>query len=230
MIPFLKISLIFGRTFYYYLLSFLPNSNFRALKEKWATSALKDFGYSIEVQGQAPTQVTGPLILVGNHISYLDIMLLMSAYPQIVFIAKKEVRSWPIIGVGADRAGTLFVDRDHKEDRARMRNSIAEQLLKHKAQVAIFPSGTTTLDENRIWKKGVFEIAAENSIPVKAFKITYEPLRESAYIDDDNLLQQMQLIFKIENKKAKLTWLSEYHVSSPIEDAEKIRKAVNCEV
>ncbi|MGZ3690522.1 MAG: lysophospholipid acyltransferase family protein [Pseudobdellovibrio sp.] len=197
------------------------------LKEKWAKMAMKDFGYRIEVKGPPPEESAGPLILVGNHISYLDIMLLMSAYPHIAFIAKKEVRSWPIIGVGADRAGTLFVDRGHKEDRARMRNSIAEQLLQHKAKVAIFPSGTTTLDEKVTWKKGVFEIAAENSIPVKAFKISYDPLRESAYIDEDNLLQQMKLIFKIKNKTAKLTWLDFYQISSPIEDAERIRLDVS---
>ena len=221
-----KIATIFTRTLRYYAISFARPQDIPILKKKWATKAMKDLGYEIEVAGVPPEANNQPLILVGNHISYLDIMLLMSVHPDIVFIAKKEVRGFPVIGKAAERAGTLFVDREARHDRAKMRVQIADALNSSKAQVVVFPSGTTTLDENKTWKKGVFEIAHEHSIPVKAFKIHYSPLRESAYIDDDTLLGQMHKAFKAQNKFARLTWLSHYHIKSPIEDAERIRQDV----
>lgn len=216
--------IIFAKTFHYYFLTWLPNSSISKLKQQWAQSIMKDFGYSVQVAGIAPAP--GPLILVGNHISYLDIMLLMSAHPDIVFIAKKEVSRWPIIGVAAARAGTIFVDREAKDDRQKKRSVIADALKRQNTQVVVFPSGTTTLDENKPWKKGIFEIAKENSIQVKAFKIHYSPLRESAYIDEDNLLTQMQRVFKIKNKTAVLNWKDQHVIHSPIDSADLLRKSL----
>lgn len=224
MISFVRTLSIFGKTFSYYLRSHLPGADVNSLKQKWAASILSDFGYAVSVRGQKPG--TGPLILVGNHISYLDIILLMSVHPAVVFLAKKEVSKWPVIGLAAVRVGTIFVDREQKNDRTQKRSQIADALLKSNSQLAVFPSGTTTLDENKPWKKGIFEIAHQNSIPVQTFKISYSPLRESAYIDEDNLLIQMQKLFGIRNKTASFTWLEQQQIHSPLAMAESLRKSV----
>lgn len=227
MLSTIRVGSVFIKTFHYYFLSFFRKNSVRDLKQKWATSILNDFGYKISVSGQAPT--AGPLILVGNHISYLDIILLLSAHPDIVFIAKKEVSKWPIIGVAAARVGTIFIDRNAKHDRNHNRKQIAVALKQNNSQVVVFPSGTTALDENKPWKNGIFEIAKENLIPVQVFKINYTPLRESAYIDEDNLLSQMKQIFKIKNKKATLQWLDQHMVDSPVETAKAIQQTVQTE-
>ena len=60
--------------------------------------------------------------------------------------------------------------------------------------ITIFPSGTTRLTEDQPWKKGAFEIAKDAKVPVQLFKLDYSPLRELAYINDDNLLGKMQQI------------------------------------
>jgi 1-acyl-sn-glycerol-3-phosphate acyltransferase len=221
-----KLASVFSRVVRYYIISFYRPDDIPHLKQKWAVKAMQDLGYDIKVSGPAPQANGKALILVGNHISYLDIVLLMALHPEVVFVAKKEVSGFPIIGQAAKRIGTLFVDREHKGDREKVRRQLADRLKETQSQVVVFPSGTTTLDENKIWKKGAFEIAHEHSIPVKAFKINYNPLRESAYIDDDNLLKQMYNVSKLKKKSAELIWLSDYQITSPTEDAERIRLAV----
>ena len=142
-----KVFLLFAKTFYYFLLSHFPGQDVRVLKQKWAAAIMRDFGYRVTVSGTAP--LPKPLILVGNHISYLDIMLLMSVHPDIVFVAKKEVAGWPIIGPAAARVGTVFVDRAAKNDGGKKRSQVAEALKKNNTQVVVFPSGTTSLIDRR---------------------------------------------------------------------------------
>ena len=153
---------IFCKTFYYYLLTILKPHSLKDLKQHWAINLMCDFGYSISVSGEPPAP--GPMILVGNHISYLDIMLVMSVHPDVDFIAKKEVSNWPVIGVAAARAGTVFVDRSNSGDGRTKRRMIADALKKNSSQVVVFPSGTTALSESKAWKKGIFEIARRQPV------------------------------------------------------------------
>ncbi len=225
MLNFFKVIYSFSKTFYFYARSLIHPEHVLDLKKKWAETMLKDFGYELQEIGLAP-KLDEVFILVGNHISFLDIFVLMSVNKKVNFVAKKEVRSWPVVGISAARVGTLFVDRSPSADRKAVRAKIAAQIQKEKTLMTVFPSGTTSLVENKVWKKGVFEISKENAVPIKAFKIKYEPLRESAYIDDDHLLTQMMNMHKIKNKKVTLEWLDVFEVDQPEATAEKIRRLV----
>lgn len=220
-------AIIFFRTLCYLVRSYFPQANILALKKEWAEELAGRFGIRIEMKGVSPSEA--PLIVVGNHISYLDIIILMAVHPKITFLAKKEVGEWPVIGPTARRVDTLFVNRTEK-NKVQVRRQIAQQLLEKKSQLAVFPSGTTTLHEELPWKKGMFEIAQEYSIPVKAFKISYSHPRECAYIGEDNLIQQMAQVFKTQGKVAYFEWLDVFHITSPVtspeEEAETVRKAV----
>ncbi len=226
---FFLIVIVFSKTFFYILRSFVQPNSLQELVQKWAQSVMRSFGYQVQIRGEPPPFDDCAMILVGNHMSYLDIVLLMSVTRGIVFIAKKEVRSWPIIGYGAARAKTIFVERDNKENRAQVRVQIAQQLKQHKSKVVVFPSGTTTLHENQPWKRGIFEVAAEAGLPVKAFHLDYSPRRESAYIGDDSLIGQMNLQSELKNKRAVLTWLDEFKISDVAVDSEKIRQKVTAQ-
>lgn len=221
----LRVSHIFYLTFRYWLASFKPDADILKIKKQWALDVLSYMGFEMESRGTPPA-TEGPLILVGNHISYVDIIVLMAAHPRVVFVAKKEISYWPVIGPSATRVGTVFVNRGSKKHRQDVRRQIAEQLLSKNSHVAIFPSGTTTLKEELQWKKGAFEIAKQNSIPVKLFKVTYSHPREVAYVDDDTLLLQMKALFKLPNKKARLEWLGELKVDEPESCAESLRQQV----
>ena len=214
----------FGITFYWWMLSYVKPEKTTHYKRRWAQSVLNYIGYEITHKGEFAEE--GPRIYVGNHVSYLDILLLMAVNPNIAFLAKKEVRSWPILGMAAVRVGTLFVDRESKQDRERLRVQLGEQLLKNNSQLVIFPSGTTTLKEEKIWKKGIFEIAQHYKIPVQLFKIDYDPYRESSFVDDDTMIGKMVQQFSLPTKKAHVTWLKSIHITHPENDAESLRQKV----
>jgi len=222
---FLKALFLFVITFNYLIKSYIFPNKVTELKQRWALRLMNYLGYTVSVSGSPPAKIKAH-ICVGNHISFLDIILLMAVHPEIVFLAKSEVKHWPIIGPCARRVGTLFVNRNNKSDRSELRKQIGEGLQNSTRHLAVFPSGTTTLDENIIWKKGIFEIAEEYLMPVSLFKISYTPLRESAYIDDDNLISSISKMFSLQNKTAHVSWVGSFQIENAMDDAEKIRSSL----
>lgn len=212
---------LFTKTLGYLFRSYAPGESVLELKKKWAQEILDLLGFEVDAQGKAP--VNESVLLVGNHISYIDIIVLMSVHPQVVFLAKKEVSKWPVIGPAARRVGTLFVDRNNKNDRKKARQEIHTLLASGSHHLAVFPSGTTTLDEDLPWKRGIFEIAADQNLPIQTFCITYEPKRISAYIDDDNLVLHLFKLFKTPDKRVKFRWLKMYQPASEEEFIERLR-------
>jgi 1-acyl-sn-glycerol-3-phosphate acyltransferase len=59
---------------------------------------------------------------------------------------------------------------------------VRETILEKRQSISVFPAGTTTIGETAIWRYGAFRIAHEHGIPVQRFEVTYEPLREAAYV------------------------------------------------
>ena len=100
--------------------------------------ALRRLNITVEASGDIPANG----LIVANHLSYLDILAL-SALAPFVFIAKKEVRSWPIFGWISAKAGTLFVDRERKLDTGKVNESVGEALLAG-LRVVLFPEGTSS--------------------------------------------------------------------------------------
>ena len=80
-------------------------------------------------------------MLAANHISWLDICVLLTAYP-VRFIAKSEIRTWPFIGTLVSNAGTLYVEREKRSDTARI-NQVIGDVLQAGGRVAVFPEGMT---------------------------------------------------------------------------------------
>lgn len=179
---FTKTVSVFTTTYDYLQRSLLGEASKETLAGLWARDVLTNVGVSMEVSGTPSTE--SPLILVGNHISYLDIPLLMCAAPNTSFVAKEEVGRWPVIGAGARALNTIFIKRSCSKERSKVREAIGRELLKGK-RVAVFPAGTTCMFESKPWRKGVFEIAKEFNIPVQPFRIRYSHPRTAAYIGRD---------------------------------------------
>lgn len=105
----------------------------------WARKMLGILGIELKVHGQPPAQ--GPVLLVANHLSWLDI-LVMHAARHCRFVAKADVKHWPLIGTLATGAGTLYIERDKRRDAMRVVHHMA-QALRQGDIVAVFPEGTT---------------------------------------------------------------------------------------
>ena len=105
----------------------------------WSMELLAHAGISLRILGQPP--VTGPVMLVANHISWLDIPV-MHAARHCRFVSKSDVQAWPLIGTLATAAGTLYIERSSRRDALRMVRSMQEALERGEV-LAVFPEGTT---------------------------------------------------------------------------------------
>jgi 1-acyl-sn-glycerol-3-phosphate acyltransferase len=105
----------------------------------WHRLALWLIGVRVNVRGKIPGH--RPLLIVANHISWADILVLGSVMP-LCFIAKAEMTNWPVINWLAFMQRTVFVRRDDKRDSRRQADSIAARLVEGDAMV-LFAEGTT---------------------------------------------------------------------------------------
>ncbi len=107
--------------------------------QAWSMELLAKIGISLRLQGQPP--VAGPVMLVANHISWLDIPV-MHAARHCRFVSKSDVKAWPVIGGLATAAGTLYIERASRRDALRMVRTMQESLERGEV-LAVFPEGTT---------------------------------------------------------------------------------------
>ncbi len=110
--------------------------------KRWAEGVLAIFGLDLVVEGTPPTPANGPRLLAGNHVSWVDIYAYLSV-TEVTFVAKSEVRAWPLVGWLASRIGTIFVERDRPRDAVRVGNEVRAALADGTV-VCVFPEGTTT--------------------------------------------------------------------------------------
>ena len=119
----------------------IPSGAWRTHPEvaSWWHNRLCDIlGVELTVSGPRPR---GPALLVSNHVSWLDIVVLGGLTPT-VFLSKHEVRHWPLLGWLAARAGTLFIRRGDGEA-GDVKDQIAAR-LRGDTLLTLFPEGTTT--------------------------------------------------------------------------------------
>lgn len=122
------------------LFPFFSRARCRLEIRKWSAALMHVLGVKVHVH-DAPVRAR-PLMLVSNHVSWLDIFALNSAIPM-RFVAKSEIRRWPFIGWLSAKTGTLFIERGRRSDTARVNRLIAEAMLEGDV-VAVFPEGTTS--------------------------------------------------------------------------------------
>jgi 1-acyl-sn-glycerol-3-phosphate acyltransferase len=103
------------------------------------------FGIRLTVIGK-PVRDRG-VLMVSNHTSYFDILVLSAATP-VSFVAKSQVASWPFFGLMAKLQGSVFIERDRRSQTGHSRDLIQQRLQEGDALV-LFPEGTSD-DGNRV--------------------------------------------------------------------------------
>ena len=109
------------------------------LVREWSRQMLTIIGVELVVQGTPPAH--GPLLMVSNHISWLDILVLNAAHPS-RFVSKADVKGWPLLGSLITGAGTLYIERENRRDAMRVVHHMAERLSAGDV-LTVFPEGTT---------------------------------------------------------------------------------------
>lgn len=165
----------------------------RSVVQRWCTQLLEMASVCVEATGPGPAR---PGMLVANHVSWLDMIALQSLC-ETRFVAKAEVRRWPLIGAIASRLGTVYVDRRS----ARSATNVARQLtalLKAGECVVLFPEGTTS-DGSTVqpFQGSLLQAPIDARASVQPVAITYiEPdtglrCRRASYCGDDGLLDSI---------------------------------------
>jgi 1-acyl-sn-glycerol-3-phosphate acyltransferase len=134
----------------------------------WGRVLTRLLGARVERRGPLPEP---PFLLVANHLSYLDIPLLAETGGR--FVAKAEIRGWPVAGRVCAAAGVIFVDRSTKRDLLRV-GRVLEEAMSEARGVILFPEGTTGRGDAMLpFRPGLLAEAARSRRPVHHAVISY---------------------------------------------------------
>ena len=157
----------------------------------WSRGMLKRIGIELVVKGQP--DMRGPLMLVANHISWLDITSLHAAR-FCRFVSKADIAQWPFIGKLASGVGTLFLERSSRRDAMRVVHHMAASLQAGDV-LAVFPEGTTSDGRSLLpFHANLMEAAIVANVPVQPVALQFidrttgQPSFAPCYINDDTLV------------------------------------------
>lgn len=146
-----------------------PKKKFH-LMQHWCSRFVRLTGIELKVHGQVPDT---PCLLVANHSSFFDIFAITAIYPA-RFIAKEEIKSWPIFGFVARSVNTLFIRRQDKRMICAVNEQIANALAQNEP-IVLFPEGKCT---NGLalapFKPSLLEPAVLSATPVQPIALSYE--------------------------------------------------------
>ncbi len=157
----------------------------------WAMQLLRIWGIDLEIRGQPVA--SGPALLVCNHISWLDIVVI-HATRHCRFVSKSELRDWPVLGTLATGGGTLYIRRAQRKDAMRMVKDMA-QSLRNGDVLGVFPEGTTGDGIGLLpFHANLIQSALEAQAPIQPLALQFVDAATgrismaARYIDDDTLL------------------------------------------
>ncbi|WP_370416141.1 lysophospholipid acyltransferase family protein [Streptomyces fradiae] len=163
----------------------LPAAGRLLLVRLWCRGVLRAFGVRLRVTGR-PVPGAGPLLVVANHISWLDIPLVAAVLPGRM-LAKREVRGWPVLGPLAALGGTVFIDRDRLRSLPGTVATMAGALASG-GRVIVFPEGSTWCGRARgPFRPAAFQAAVDAGAPIQPVRLHYTPVGPAGYVGDDSL-------------------------------------------
>lgn len=177
--------------------------------QAWAQRLLQLWGIELQTQGQAHQQ--GAALLVSNHISWLDIVV-MHASRHCRFVSKSDIQRWPVVGTLATSAGTLYIERHSRRDAHRMVRDVG-QAMRNGDVIAVFPEGTTSDGQDVLpFHANLIEAALQAQAPVQPLALQFvdrhsgQPSRAVCYIDNDTLIGSVWRTLRSPGIVARVHW------------------------
>lgn len=148
---------------------------------------------NMDVAGQENIPTDGPVLFLGNHQSYFDVLAMQSVtkHPT-MFIAKKELLKWPVYSAWMKDMGNLFLDRGDPREAVKLFNEGAERMHSQGLDGVIYPEGTRSKSsEVHEFQKGSFKLAEKAKCPIVPVMI------DGAYkvLEEDGKLKENQTIY-----------------------------------
>ncbi len=213
LIKYLRLLRAFGHAFWILWIKFPRLNRERKLEEirSWSQKTLDVLG--IQVVHETPLQhshhESPPRLLVANHVSWVDALIIQTIQPSI-FVAKAEVKSWPIVGSIATGCGVVFVNRNSPASARHMVDELSSA-LHHGYCVAGFPEGTSSEGSSvKLFHGNLFEAAINHNIHVQPLAIRYtNPLSgalclKAAFIGDIGFVQSLHQVMSSKGIQAKV--------------------------
>jgi 1-acyl-sn-glycerol-3-phosphate acyltransferase len=139
----------------------------------WCRRIVAAMGIEFRVTGAIPSAERGPVAVVSNHLSYLDILLYSAARP-FVMVSKSEVKRWPLLGRLTAQAGTVYVDRDGGPPTYPAVNAAMAEAYKSGLPVLFFPEGTTTNGSEVLpFRRGLFHSVLNNRVELRTAALRF---------------------------------------------------------
>lgn len=184
------------------------------LISRWCKELLGVLNIRIITHGTLPDASVVSTMFVANHVSWIDIHALNSVH-ALRFVAKSEIRGWPVFGWFSEKVNTLFTERTRRQDAGRMVELTADSLRAGDC-LCFFPEGTTSNGtELKSFKGSLMQAAINAESQIWPVAIRYpsadgSPNTEMAYCDD------MSLLHSIKQVLAQRSPMVELHFSPPI--------------
>ncbi len=178
---------------------------------RWSARLLSALNVRPSVRGTPPMGANRAAVLVSNHVSWLDIQLIHSAR-HVRFVAKSEVRRWPLIGWLSANTGTLFIERGKGRHAARINQSI-QAAFRQGDVVGVFPEGTTTDGRElsrfhaSLLQPAVEEGALVYPVALRYLDETGNVNVNASYVGETTLAESLRMIFAEKIIHAELIFL-----------------------
>ncbi|NUU26400.1 MAG: 1-acyl-sn-glycerol-3-phosphate acyltransferase [Streptomycetaceae bacterium] len=175
-----------------------------------ARALLAVLGLSLVVRGKPR-----PGLLVANHVSWVDIVILLAVDGGVRLVSKREVGGWPVIGSLARRQGAIFVDRSAPR---RLPGTVAAAAaaLRSGATVAVFPEATTTCGACPVpLRPAFFQAAIDAVVPVTPVSLRFSAAGErsaaAAFVGDETLLASVRRLARAKGLTVTVTAAAPLH-------------------
>jgi len=195
-------------------LTCLPGSG-RSRRGAWALQrvsrwVLRALGVRVDTRG---TPRSGPSLVVGNHVSWLDILVLTACAPMRL-VAKSDIRQWPVLGNAAARTGSLFLQRNGLRS---LPPTVAQMTaaLRSGSRVQVFPEGTTRCGGAlNPFRRAAFQAAIDAGVVVSPVTVRYSDSDsdqatspQPAFVGDETLVDSVRRVIGMQRLQVSVHWL-----------------------
>jgi 1-acyl-sn-glycerol-3-phosphate acyltransferase len=182
-----------------------------ARKRRWSKKLLSILSVSVR-ERNAPEKLADRCMLVLNHISWLDIFVINARSPA-TFIAKSEIRSWPVVGWLCTLVGTLYIARG-RPSAARQASRAIVAGLERGVLIAVFPEGTTTFGRSlEPFHPALFQPALDAAATLQPIALRYldaagRHTDAAGYVGETSFLETVWTIVSTRHIVAELDLLA----------------------
>ena len=168
--------------------------------QSWSAKLLTICGIRVAVNPPATDRFPAHALIVANHVSWLDIFVINTLQPC-RFVAKSDIRSWPMLGWLSAKSGTIFIARGKVRDVRRIFEYLVTT-VRNGERVAFFPEGTTSAQGALLpFHANLFEAAIDADVPIQPLSVRYldasgRLAAQADFIGDMTFVESLLVILK----------------------------------